>query len=70
MLMCKLLQYFTARNKWLNKNVYLNVDGCAYRGPEGTTHIIHISLSMEDGSPLESGVRWDGLVAEPKAIRL
>lgn len=34
-----------------HKNVYLNVDGCAYRGTKGTTDIIHSSLSMEDGHP-------------------
>lgn len=53
-----------------HKNVCLNVDGCAYRGTKGTTNIIHTSLSMEDGGHLESAVRWDCLVAEPKAIRL
>lgn len=53
-----------------HKNVYLNVDGCAYRGTKGTANIIHISLSMEDGSPLESTMRWDHLIAKPKAIGL
>lgn len=52
-----------------HKNMYLNVDGCAYRGTKGTANIIHSSLSM-DGSPLESAMRWDRLVAKPKAVRL
>lgn len=53
-----------------HKNVCLSVDGCAYRGTKGTTNIIHTSLSMEDGSCLESAMRWDHLVAKPKAVRL
>lgn len=53
-----------------HKNVYINVDGYAYRDTEGTTNIIHTSLSMEDGSTLETAARWDCLAAEPKVISL
>lgn len=53
-----------------HKNVYLNVDGCAYRGTKGTTDIIHSSLSMEDGHPWESTVMWDHLIAKLQVVRL
>lgn len=53
-----------------HENVYLNVDGCAYRGTKGTANIICTSLSIENRRPLRSAMRWDHLFANPKAVLL
>lgn len=50
------------------KNMYLNVDGCVYRGIKDIVNIIYSFLFM-DGSFLELAMRWDRFVVKFKVVR-